>query len=289
MILTVTLCTRNPRPVPLQRVLETLRTQTLPLEQWELLVVDNGSTPPLAPALNLQWHPQARVVVESSPGLAQARARALETARGAWVVFVDDDNLLAPDYLERALELSRRWPQLGAFGGRIRGEFEVPPTPWFAARLDRLALRDFTASARGKAADFATLPCGAGLCVRRDATSGYLAALRADPRRANFGHRGRQVGAADDLDLVLAVCRTGAEVGRFPELVLTHLIPRERLTLRYFARITRRQAAGQLALYSLYPEVPRSLRELWFGRLAWLKWAVVDSVLSLLPANSSRP
>jgi glycosyltransferase involved in cell wall biosynthesis len=43
MDLSVVICTRNPRPKSLRRVLQALSHQTLPLNRWELLVIDNAS------------------------------------------------------------------------------------------------------------------------------------------------------------------------------------------------------------------------------------------------------
>ena len=43
----VVIPTHNPRMDYLRRVLEALRQQTLPCEQWELLFVDNNSQPEL--------------------------------------------------------------------------------------------------------------------------------------------------------------------------------------------------------------------------------------------------
>jgi hypothetical protein len=45
--LSVILCTHNPRPDYLSRVLASLRGQTLPAEQWEFLLIDNASRQPL--------------------------------------------------------------------------------------------------------------------------------------------------------------------------------------------------------------------------------------------------
>jgi hypothetical protein len=39
----VVICTHNSRLIYLRRVLEALRSQTLPLEQWELLLIDNAT------------------------------------------------------------------------------------------------------------------------------------------------------------------------------------------------------------------------------------------------------
>jgi cellulose synthase/poly-beta-1,6-N-acetylglucosamine synthase-like glycosyltransferase len=43
LAVSVVIPTHNPRMDYLARVLEALRAQTLPREQWEIIVVDNGS------------------------------------------------------------------------------------------------------------------------------------------------------------------------------------------------------------------------------------------------------
>ena len=101
--ISVILCTHNPRKDYLRRVLAGLRAQTLPLHQWELLLVDNASAASLAGRFDLSWHPNARHVREEELGLTPARLRGIREASGAILVFVDDDTVLAPDYLEQAL------------------------------------------------------------------------------------------------------------------------------------------------------------------------------------------
>ena len=46
----VVIPTHNPRMDYLARVIEALKQQTLPCEQWELVIVDNGSEQPLRAA-----------------------------------------------------------------------------------------------------------------------------------------------------------------------------------------------------------------------------------------------
>lgn len=128
--LSVILCTHNPRPDYLARTLSALQIQTLALEQWELLLVDNASEQILASTIDLSWHPQSRHIRENQLGLTPARLRGIQEATSETLVFVDDDNVLNADYLEIALSISQTSPIIGAWGGQIRAEFEVPPPVW---------------------------------------------------------------------------------------------------------------------------------------------------------------
>src|SRR5689334_5910642 len=126
----VIVCTHNPRPVYLKAVLEALRLQVLPTSDWELLLVDNCSTNPLEDQTDLTWHPRGRVVRENKLGLTHARLRGINESKANLLVFVDDDNVLAADYLQIALQLAGHRPMLGIWSGHIDLDFEVPPPEW---------------------------------------------------------------------------------------------------------------------------------------------------------------
>ena len=59
-----------------------------------------------------------------------------ETLRGLpatdteFAVLVDDDNVLAPDYLAATLHLFATHPRVGAMGGESVPEFAVKPPTW---------------------------------------------------------------------------------------------------------------------------------------------------------------
>ncbi len=124
--ISIIICAHNPRPGYLRRVLDALKAQTLPMEEWELLLVDNASKEPLITTWDLAWHPRARHIREDELGLTPARLRGIRESSAEIIVFVDDDNVLAPTYLRQALEKERTFPMIGVWGGRIDLEFEVP-------------------------------------------------------------------------------------------------------------------------------------------------------------------
>ena len=115
----VVVWTRNPRLNYLSRVLTELREQTLPMIEWELLLIDNGSQNPVEDRVDLSWHPTARIVRETEPGLTPARLRAIAEVESELIIFVDDDNVLNPSYLCESMLIAQQFPCLGAWGGNF--------------------------------------------------------------------------------------------------------------------------------------------------------------------------
>jgi glycosyltransferase involved in cell wall biosynthesis len=95
-------------------VLTALKEQTLPMSEWELLLIDNASQNPLQDLLDLSWHPASRVVLEPEPGLTPARLRAIAEVQSDVIIFVDDDNVLDTSYLS---EIDADRPTIPLFGG----------------------------------------------------------------------------------------------------------------------------------------------------------------------------
>ena len=70
---------------------------------------------------------------------------------------------------------------------------------------------------------------------------------------------GRDLTSGEDCDIVLSVLRAGWQVGYFPELVLTHLIPAARMTRAYLANLNygiARSWVGVLARHGIVPWPP---------------------------------
>jgi glycosyltransferase involved in cell wall biosynthesis len=268
----VILCTHNPRADYLARTLAALAAQTLPASAYDLLVVDNASREPVAGRFDLAWHPSARMVVEPSLGLTHARLRGIAEADNDLLVWVDDDNLLAPDYLAQAQSLARDWPMLGAWGcGHFTPEWETPPSPDFAPYLDYLAVGRTPADRWGnRAFDYSAMPAGAGLCCRRPVARRYAATVAADPRRALLGRTGAGLGACEDFDLCLHAIDLGLGTGVFPRLRLTHLMPAGRVREDYLLRLVEGHARSTVLLMALRDPAFRPAGQDWKSRLrAW--------------------
>jgi glycosyltransferase involved in cell wall biosynthesis len=71
----------------------------------EVVVIDDGSSDGTSSGLAGLREPRLRVLRNESPqGVAAARNRGVEAARGEWVAFLDDDDLWSPDKLRAQLD-----------------------------------------------------------------------------------------------------------------------------------------------------------------------------------------
>jgi hypothetical protein len=234
----VIICTHNARPDYFDRCLAALRGQTLPVEQWDLLIVDNRSDRPVAPAIDLSWHANARVVCESTLGLTPARLRGIRERRADLFVFVDDDNVLAPDYLQRAVAIANEYPFLGAWSGQCLPEFDVPPPEWTRRYWGTLCIREFGADVWSNLPLLPeTMPCGAGLCVRSQVAMQYLGLYDRGVRSMILDRVGTSLVSGGDNDLAACACDLNLGVGLFCALKLVHLMPPQRLTEDYLCRL----------------------------------------------------
>jgi glycosyltransferase involved in cell wall biosynthesis len=107
------------------RLLLRLAEQTLPADQFEVIVANDGSTDGTAAALAAFTAPyRLRVLTQENAGPAAARNAAVREATGRLVVFLDDDVVPAPYLLEAHLAAQGDADDLIVVGPMF------PPTDW---------------------------------------------------------------------------------------------------------------------------------------------------------------
>jgi glycosyltransferase involved in cell wall biosynthesis len=288
-VLTVVIPTHNPDRVRLQATLNGLYLQTLSHDQWDVIIINNASTRWPNDGFFTGWkRGNLTIVEEPILGLTSARMRGFITSTANIVVLVDDDNVLAPDYLARAVELLKLHPRLGAAGGKSLPQFETPPPDWSREFFPLLALRDLgdtpimssaSDDLAGRDLEYPGFsPIGAGMVLRREAWITWL-----DKTQRGIGilgdRCGTQLTSGGDNDIVFTLLRAGWAIGYFPELSLTHLIPTSRLSPSYLARLNRGIQESWMRVLTLHranPWLPLShagahLRKIkaWFTHRAW--------------------
>jgi hypothetical protein len=86
------------RPDRLRRAIDSVVAQRYP--RWELLVVDDGGTIDSEVVVDAVGDPRVRWMRIAHQGVCAARNAALATVRGEIVAYLDDDNVMDPDWLQ---------------------------------------------------------------------------------------------------------------------------------------------------------------------------------------------
>jgi glucosyl-dolichyl phosphate glucuronosyltransferase len=129
-------CTHN-RAEYLEKALASLAGQSLPVSEFEVLVVDNASTdgtPHVVEALAGAM-PNLRYLREDRLGLSWARNAGAHAARAPFLAFLDDDARAGPIWLERLLHLFEGTnPAPACIGGRVWLDWDGGPPSWLPPR-----------------------------------------------------------------------------------------------------------------------------------------------------------
>ena len=245
VLVSVIIPTHNPHASRLGRTLKALRAQTLASQHWEIIMVDNASSPPVNLAKFIEPVPiNLRLVVEPKLGLTAARRRGFAEVCGELIVLVDDDNELDINYLTHVITIFEHHPGIGSIGGKVTPEFEASAPQWMREFDGILACRDFgdaprivpgsQRSTNGLPAYPAYAPIGAGMALRRVALQSWLDDMQADTLS---DRRGKELTSGGDNDIIFSLSKNGWAIGYFPELSLRHLIAAGRTTTDYLGRL----------------------------------------------------
>ncbi len=234
MNVSIVICTYN-RAVALEATLASACRLAVPRTPWELLVVDNNSRDNTrAVTDSFRDRLPLRYIFEPRQGKTIALNRAVGESTGELLVFTDDDVQLDANWLTAFVEGAERHPEAGWFGGRI--------TPWFPSGRPGWIRQESVPALRGYLVLYDLgdrerryepedePPCGPCMAVRRATFD------RIGPYREDLGPSGDRKGTHDDSELIWRAAAAGIGGVYLPQAACDHLVPAERLALRWFYR-----------------------------------------------------
>lgn len=237
------ICTYN-REKYIRQALVSLTTQTLPKDEFEIVVVNNNSTDRSEeeilkfqkdfPQFNFTY------VAETNQGLSFARNRGIKESKGKWVTFLDDDAVATPDFLKKCVDYTVQFPNLIAFGGKIIPRFVDGKPKWYTkfywgvtGQFD-LGNESFKILYRGK------FPCGSNMTFDRNFFDryGYF--------NTNLGRKGAILLAGEEKELFSRVKEEEKDnVMYFPDLKVEHCVDNTKLNATYLKKFSYGFAKGE--------------------------------------------
>jgi glucosyl-dolichyl phosphate glucuronosyltransferase len=259
IFITVAICTFN-RAESLRRTLDSVARMVVPTDlAWELVIVNNNSTDHTDEVIS-EYFEQLPVKreFEPQPGHSIARNRAIDAAKGEYIVWTDDDVIVDANWLKAYAEAFRQWPDAAVFGGRIIPRFAIPAAKW-AVESELIlegayARRDLGSDTQPLCFAEHRIPYGANFAIRAKEQR----AFRYDP---NLGLAPNRRRYHDEVDVIERLLKSGARGYWIPSARVEHCIGREKQTLRYIIEF--QTAIGETDAFLC--KTGMSATRFWFG------------------------
>lgn len=269
----------------LQQMLDSMLTQNFPFEQWELIAVNNNSSDGTQELLERYAKKLPMTVIRHQrPGKSGAMNAALAKARGALVVFTDDDVEADVNWLSALAACAEANPDFGVFGGGILPNWEHYPQG--NPLLDWIPMGSTFAIADEERSG----PCdptkiwGPNTTVRRELLGSNVRF------REDIGPLpGGLFAMGEDTEIVSRLSRTGVKTYRCAEAIVHHWIPAASVTEAWVQKRGERLGYGMPALFA--EDVPRGVRIAGIPLRTWVEsadWTLRAAFLYLLPRSKKR-
>jgi glycosyltransferase involved in cell wall biosynthesis len=224
-------CTFN-RAQYLRKAIRSLLDQTLPSEDYEIIVVDNGSTDGTAEMVRDEFPCVSNLNYIREPvlGLSQARNKGWRCATGDYVAYLDDDAVASPSWLENILRVFETVrPMPGCVGGKVELIWEASRPKWLSEEMVGYLTKVDLAKTPVIVNDTQWL-AGANMAFPRgrlEELSGFDLGL---------GRKSNKLLSMEEIQVQRKLQNKGYNCFYDPEVSVKHHVPPSRLTQKWFLR-----------------------------------------------------
>lgn len=225
MFITVIVSTHN-RAGLLAGCLQSLADQTMPVEQYDVVVVENACTDQTSSVVEgfARSRPNFRSVRDPQPGKSRALNAGLRYARGSHVAFIDDDARAPRPWVEQiARAFSNTAPTPAVVAGKIKSIYERPPPAWWEPVTEQSIRKP------GFLKPGWDLYCVAGSNLAFDKE----ALLDCGGFAVHHGPVGKLFRLGEDTEAVVRVAARSPAVWYDPNITVEHWVPAQKMTFRY--------------------------------------------------------
>lgn len=252
--LSIVIATYN-RATLLLDALKSVIRQSAPAQEWECVVVNNNSSDNTSErfAEFAREHPEynLRIVDEPNQGLSYARNRGIRESVGEYIAIIDDDEHIAEDFVAAYIKLFDSVPEAVAAGGPIVAEYPTGRPRWMSCYTERPIANTMYFGEEVREFPKGRVPGGGNMALRRSAIRRY------GVFDTSLGYSGESLIGGEECDLFERLQIADAKYYYVPTAVMYHIIPREKLTKEYFARLSYNVGVSQLRRARLYRRVWR--------------------------------
>lgn len=252
--LSIVIATYN-RATLLLDALKSVIRQSAPAQEWECVVVNNNSSDNTSECFAefAGEHPEynLRIVDEPNQGLSYARNRGIRESVGEYIAIIDDDEHIAEDFVAAYIKLFDSVPEAVAAGGPIVARYPTGRPRWMSCYTERPIANTMYFGEEVREFPKGRVPGGSNMALRRSAIRRY------GVFDTSLGYSGESLIGGEECDLFERLQIADAKYYYVPTAVMYHIIPREKLSKEYFARLSYNVGVSQLRRARLYRRVWR--------------------------------
>lgn len=230
----------------LPKAIESATKQTLPVDQFDILVIDNSPDHNRAEAFGKRFASIENLTyfIERTPGLANARNVAVAMTRAPLIAYMDDDAVASPAWLQEILNAFKIFGGTAMIvGGRVDPIWSAPRPSWVhESMLGNLSVINWGGEARVAAPK--EWVAGTNIAFRTSAV------LENGGFARNLGRigSGSSLLSNEEIQLVEKICASGGVTIYAPEAKVDHLVDASRLTRTWFRKRSAWQAVSDFIM-----------------------------------------
>ncbi|MEI7737058.1 MAG: glycosyltransferase, partial [Ferruginibacter sp.] len=249
------ICTYNPHIYIYQRLLNAVLQFDECNVTHEVIIVDNNSLYSLSDNENvklfLKQKKNSKLVIQVKQGLTAARISGIELAKNDWVIFFDDDNEPAQDYLVKAAEVIEQHPQVGAWGpGNVEVEYVDGNNTWLEKQKGMFQQRNSKNIQFDRQQQWQECyPFGTGLIIKKNIAAEYAKRIM-DGRYTLSDRKGKSLSSGGDVQMVLTCIQMGHAAGVANEIFMHHLIQASKVKFSYMLKLMYSTASAYIKAYN---------------------------------------
>ncbi|MBN3039648.1 MAG: glycosyltransferase family 2 protein [Candidatus Omnitrophica bacterium] len=230
-LISVIVCTYN-RAALLEKTLNSLIVQK-PDFGFEILVIDNNSSDNTSETVeNLKSRAVSPIsyFLEKKLGIAVARNRGADLAKGQYIAYIDDDAVASPNWLREIINaFSLVKPKPACCVGRVKLDWQGERQKWFPKEHETLLGKyDFGDSKKFLGSQ--------GYLVTMNAAFDRDIFLRLGKFKTYLGRKGNCLLSGEDNNMYDRIYQAKHPIYYNPDQLIYHFVPDQRQTLRWLTK-----------------------------------------------------
>lgn len=238
----VIICSYN-RARHIVGAMDSLYSQTVSRERYEVIVVDNNSTDDTGDVCDkyIREHPDydIRYFTENRQGSSHARNKGARESSAPLLAFMDDDAVAETDFIERMLVLFEELPQAAGAGGRIIPKY-IPEEPVWMSYFVSSLVGNFDYGPERCEFKNGKYPLESNMALRRrffEALEGFSADQPGVVGGIRIGGEGK--------DLFNRLRELGGRIYYDPGIRVHHIVEVSKLSRKYLAGVAAGVGRGE--------------------------------------------